>query len=58
MYVSTPPSISTRCQRRALTEGAVAKCEFFNTGGSIKDRIGHRMVEDAEKSGYVHLPLR
>lgn len=32
---------------------AVAKCEFFNTGGSIKDRIGWRMVEDAEKSGYV-----
>ena len=27
----------------------VAKCEFFNAGGSVKDRIALRMVEDAEK---------
>ena len=26
----------------------VAKCEYFNAGGSVKDRIGLRMVEDAE----------
>lgn len=32
---------------------AVAKCEFFNAGGSVKDRIAHRMVEDAERSGRV-----
>jgi cystathionine beta-synthase len=31
----------------------VAKCEFFNAGGSVKDRIGRRMVEDAEKSGRI-----
>merc|ERR1719230_2083066 len=31
----------------------VAKCEFFNAGGSVKDRIGKRMVEEAEKSGRV-----
>ena len=29
------------------------KCEYFNPGGSIKDRIGWRMVEDAEKSGRI-----
>jgi cystathionine beta-synthase len=29
------------------------KCEFFNAGGSVKDRIGLRMVEDAEKSGRI-----
>lgn len=30
-----------------------AKCEFFNAGGSIKDRIALRMVEDAEKRGIL-----
>ena len=32
---------------------SVAKCEFFNAGGSVKDRIGKRMVEDAEKAGLL-----
>ncbi|KAG6616097.1 Cystathionine beta-synthase [Phytophthora cinnamomi] len=31
----------------------LAKCEFFNAGGSVKDRIGKRMVEDAEASGRI-----
>lgn len=30
-----------------------AKLEFFNPGGSIKDRIALNMVEDAEKKGYL-----
>ena len=30
-----------------------AKCEFFNAGGSVKDRIGLRMVENAEKSERI-----
>jgi cystathionine beta-synthase len=30
-----------------------AKCEFFNAGGSVKDRIGLRMIEEAERSGRL-----
>jgi len=31
----------------------LVKCEFLNAGGSIKDRIGKRMVEEAQKSGRI-----
>ncbi|KAL7845755.1 hypothetical protein AOLI_G00239470 [Acnodon oligacanthus] len=31
----------------------LAKCEFFNAGGSVKDRISLRMVEDAERAGVL-----
>ncbi|XP_066497085.1 cystathionine beta-synthase-like [Hoplias malabaricus] len=31
----------------------LGKCEFFNAGGSVKDRISLRMVEDAEKAGIL-----
>ena len=30
-----------------------AKCEFFNPGGSVKDRIGWNMVKEAELSGRI-----
>ena len=31
----------------------VAKCEYFNAGGSIKDRIAKRMIEVAETEGLL-----
>ena len=31
----------------------LAKIEYFNPGGSVKDRIAARMVEDAERDGLI-----
>lgn len=31
----------------------MVKCEFFNAGGSVKDRIGKRMVLNAEKEKRI-----
>jgi cystathionine beta-synthase len=42
---------------RSVTDGiaatVLAKVEYFNPGGSVKDRIALRMVEDAEKAGLL-----
>jgi len=45
--------INAIAKDEGLTCELLAKCEFFNAGGSVKDRIGRRMVEDAEKSGRI-----
>lgn len=31
----------------------VVKCEYFNAGGSVKDRIATRMIEKAEAEGIL-----
>lgn len=38
-----------------LSEGVhlFAKCEYFNPGGSIKDRLGERFVQEALKKGKI-----
>ncbi|NSW51051.1 MAG: cysteine synthase family protein [Anaerolineae bacterium] len=38
----------------SATRGTVlAKVEFFNPGGSIKDRVGYNMIETAERRGLL-----
>ena len=36
-----------------LSCNMLVKCEFFNSGGSIKDRIGYNMVQKAEDEGRI-----
>jgi len=36
---------------QGLKKNLIAKVEYFNPGGSVKDRIALAMIEDAEAKG-------
>ena len=38
---------------KGLETPVIAKVEFFNPGGSVKDRIALAMIEDAEQKGIL-----
>ena len=38
---------------KGLEASVIAKVEFFNPGGSVKDRIALAMIEDAEQKGIL-----
>ena len=40
-------------ENKGLSTPLIAKIEFFNPGGSVKDRIALAMIEDAEKKGIL-----
>ena len=40
-------------KKRGLGATVLAKVEFFNPGGSVKDRIALAMIEDAERKGLL-----
>ena len=45
--------LSNYTAKRNLQAEIVAKVEFFNPGGSAKDRIALAMIEDAERNGVL-----
>lgn len=40
-------------EKREAKANIIAKVEFFNPGGSVKDRIALAMIEDAERKGIL-----
>jgi cystathionine beta-synthase len=51
--IGRTPLVRLNSVTRDLNCPIVAKVEFFNPGGSVKDRIGPTIVEDAEKDGRL-----
>lgn len=54
-FVGNTPLVRVARFEKAQKSGAVllAKLEYFNPAGSVKDRIAKAMIEDAEKSGRL-----
>ncbi len=51
--VGATPLVRLSRLGRDLPCELLAKCEFMNPGGSVKDRIGVRMLLDAEREGRI-----
>ncbi|HEY7666757.1 MAG TPA: cystathionine beta-synthase [Actinomycetota bacterium] len=47
------PLVRLHAVTRGVRPAVLAKCEMLNPGGSVKDRIGIRMIEAAERSGAL-----
>ncbi|HZN70847.1 MAG TPA: cystathionine beta-synthase [Micromonosporaceae bacterium] len=51
--IGNTPLVRLRNVAAGIPATVLAKVEYFNPGGSVKDRIALRMVEEAEKSGLL-----
>ncbi|MGC9974676.1 MAG: cysteine synthase A [Gaiellaceae bacterium] len=51
--IGNTPLVRLRRISEASGAEVVAKLEFFNPGGSVKDRIGLAMIEAAEREGKI-----
>lgn len=51
--IGKTPLVKLNKVSQGLACNLYAKCEFFNPGGSVKDRIAYRMIQEAEKSGRI-----
>jgi cystathionine beta-synthase len=47
------PLVHLKRLARGIRSQIVAKVEYFNPGGSVKDRIGVTIIEDAERQGLL-----
>jgi len=51
--IGKTPLVRLRKVTRGVEPEVLAKVEFFNPGGSVKDRIGISIIEEAERSGRL-----
>jgi cystathionine beta-synthase len=51
--IGNTPLVRLRSVTRGLDATVLAKVEYFNPGGSVKDRIAVRMIDAAEQSGEL-----
>jgi cystathionine beta-synthase len=51
--IGRTPLVRLRKVTRGVAPDVLAKVEFFNPGGSVKDRIGLSIIEEAERSGRL-----
>ena len=51
--VGNTPLVRLNRLTQGLSASIAAKCEFLNPGGSVKDRIGLAMIDDAEREGRI-----
>mgnify|MGYP000858287274 FL=1 len=46
--------ISNFSKSQGLETSLIAKLEYFNPAGSVKDRIGYAMIKDAQEKGLIN----
>ncbi|MEV6299455.1 cystathionine beta-synthase [Actinoplanes sp. NPDC051861] len=51
--IGNTPLVRLNSVTQGISATVLAKVEYVNPGGSVKDRIALRMVEDAEKAGLL-----
>ncbi len=51
--IGNTPLVKLNKMTRGIKSTVLAKVEFFNPGGSVKDRIAIAIVEDAERRGVL-----
>ncbi|HEX2418429.1 MAG TPA: pyridoxal-phosphate dependent enzyme, partial [Micromonosporaceae bacterium] len=51
--IGNTPLVKLRSVTAGIEATVLAKVEYFNPGGSVKDRIASPMIEDAERQGLI-----